>query len=274
MIVGFAKYEGTGNDFIIIDARTFEFEFTPEFIASLCDRNRGIGADGFIVIGLARGKTDFDARCFNSFGFEKGLCGNGGRCVALFAHHEGIGGREKIFSGVDGLHRAKVTRPDDLRGDVEFLLGRPTATVRHHKEDRYLMDVGSLQCVVFVHDIEAVDALTDGRIISADSDYGRKGVCVNFVEIAGEGKFRIRSYSYATDNELNSSSSGALAAALLTRAIRQPECRDFRIMTEGGPLRLSLVEDGRGDITEVWLRGEGRKVFQGRFETDNFPIII
>ncbi len=268
MVIGFAKYEGTGNDFIIIDARTLDFEFPPEFVAALCDRHFGIGADGLMLFEVGAGKADFDMRYFNSDGFEATMCGNGGRCIALFAHHQGIGGREKVFSGADGLHRAKISRADDLRGTVELQLNHTGEA--EQKEDYFILNTGSPHYVKFVTGIDDVDVVGEGREIRYDPEYGPKGVNVNFVEVTGEGSFRLRTYERGVEDETQACGTGATAAAIAVHLAKQPSCSRFSIQAQGGQLTVSFNSDGRGLFTDVWLRGGARKVFHGKFETENF----
>ncbi len=269
MIIGFAKYEGTGNDFIIIDARiALDFEFQPEFVAALCDRHFGIGADGLMLLELGSGKADFDMRYFNSDGFETTMCGNGGRCIALFAHHQGIGGSEKVFSGADGVHRAKIKGVDDLRGIVELQLNH--TGIVEQEGDGFLLDTGSPHYVKFVNGIDDVDVVGEGRKIRNNPAYGPKGVNVNFVEITGNGSFRLRTYERGVEGETQACGTGATAAAIAAHVAKQPSYNHFSIQAQGGPLIVSFNTDGHGLFTDVWLSGAARKVFHGKLETDNF----
>ncbi len=268
MIIGFVKYEGTGNDFIIIDARALDFEFPPEFVAALCDRHFGIGADGLMLFEVGGGKADFNMRYFNSDGFETTMCGNGGRCIALYAHHQGIGSREKVFCGADGVHRAKIAKADDLRGIIDLQLNH--AGVVEKKNDSFVLDTGSPHYVKFVTDIDDVDVAGMGREIRYDPAYGPKGINVNFVEITGEGSFRLRTYERGVEDETQACGTGATAAAIAVRLAKQPSCSRFSITAQGGQLTVSFNPGDNGIFTDVWLRGEARKVFHGKFETDNF----
>ena len=268
MVIGFAKYEGTGNDFIIIDARVLDFEFPPEFVAALCDRHFGIGADGLMLLELGSGKDDFDMRYFNSDGFETTMCGNGGRCIALYAHHQGIGGREKLFGGADGAHRAKIVKADDLRGMVELQLNHVGEV--EQEDDCFILDTGSPHYVKFVTGIDEVDVAGEGCEIRSDPAYGPKGINVNFVEITGEGSFRLRTYERGVEDETQACGTGAAAAAIAVHLAKQPSCRRFSIQAQGGPLTVSFDVGGNGLFTNVWLRGAARKVFHGKFETENF----
>lgn len=272
MIVSFAKYEATGNDFIIIDTRTLDFEPLPELIAALCDRNSGIGANGLMLLGVGRGKADFDMRYFNSDGFETMLCGNAGRCMALFAYHQGIGSREKVFSGADGLHRARIVKADDFRGIIELQLNHVGIIERN--DDFFLLDTGSPHYVKFVTDIDEVDVGGLGREIRNLPEYGKKGVNVNFVEVTGKGTLRLRTYERGVESETKACGTGAAAAAIAVHVAKQPGCNKFSIKVQGGKLFVSFDTDGHGLFTNLWLSGEVRKVFNGKFETENFTVLI
>jgi diaminopimelate epimerase len=272
MVLSFAKYEGAGNDFIVIDARAFEYEPTVEFVSSLCDRHFGIGADGVILLGLGRGKAEFDMRYYNADGREATMCGNGGRCIALFAHHLGIGGRKKMFSGPDGVHCAKIVRADDLRGIVELQMTEVGNVVQG--DDYLLLDTGSPHYVRFVDSVDDVDVVGQGRAIRGDRRYGEGGVNVNFVEITGDGTFRLRTYERGVENETLACGTGATAAAIATQVARQPDVHKFDISAQGGNLSVSFTDSGEGSFTDIWLKGPARRVFSGKFETDNFPVII
>jgi diaminopimelate epimerase len=270
MVLSFAKYEGAGNDFIVIDAHTFEYEPTVEFVSGLCDRHFGIGADGLMLLGLGRGKAEFDMRYYNADGREATMCGNGGRCIALFAHHLGIGGRKKLFSGPDGLHCAKIVRADDLRGIVELQMTDVGDVVQG--SDYLLLDTGSPHYVAFVNSVDEVDVVAEGRAIRGDRTYGEAGVNVNFVEVAGDGHLRVRTYERGVENETLACGTGATAAAIATHVARQPHVGKFDISVRGGRLSVSFADNGQGSFTDVWLKGPARRVFSGKFETANFPV--
>lgn len=268
MIIAFAKYEGTGSDFIVVDGRTLDMEFPPEFVAALCDRHFGIGADGLMLLELGSGRVDFNMRYFNSDGFETTMHGNAGRCIALFAHHQGIGSREKVFSGADGTHRAKIVKADDLSGMVELQLNH--AGIVEQKDDCFILNTGSPHYIQFVTGIDDVDVIGEGRKICHNPAYGPKGVNVNFVEVTGEGSFRLRTYERGVEDETQACGTGATAAAIAIHLAKQPSCTHFSIKAQGGQLTVSFKTDGHGLFTDVWLRGEARKVFHGKFEADNF----
>jgi diaminopimelate epimerase len=272
MVLSFAKYEGAGNDFIVIDARTFEYEPSVAFVSSLCDRHFGIGADGLMLLKLGQGKAEFDMRYYNADGREATMCGNGGRCIALFAHHLGIGGRTKLFSGPDGLHRAKLIKADDLSGVIELQMN--AAGEVSQNGDYLLLDTGSPHYVTFVDSVERVDVAACGRDIRYDRTISESGVNVNFAEIVGKGVVRLRTYERGVEDETRACGTGATATAIATHVARQPDVNNFDILTSGGRLSVSFEHDGEGHFTDILLKGPARRVFSGKFETTNFPNVI
>jgi diaminopimelate epimerase len=270
MVIKFAKYEGAGNDFIVIDARDFEFEPTVEFVSGLCDRHFGIGADGVMLLGMGQGNAEFDMRYYNADGREATMCGNGGRCIALFAHHLGVGGRKKIFSGPDGLHCAKIVKADEQKGVIELQISNVSDIVQG--ADYLLLDTGSPHYVRFVDNLDAVDVVGEGSAIRHDRTYGEGGVNVNFVEVTGNGSMRLRTYERGVEDETLACGTGATAAAIATHIARQPNINRFDIAVRGGNLAVSFEDDEQGHFTDIWLKGPARKVFHGKFEVDNFPV--
>ena len=150
----FSKYHGAGNDFVMIDGRTEPFDATPERVAALCRRRTGIGADGLMIL-ESDPAEEFRMRYFNADGGEATMCGNGGRCIALFAHHLGIGGMRKRFIGVDGPHTAELLRVEGPEGEIR--LGMiDVRRVEVHPEYLFL-DTGSPHYVEFVESVRGVD---------------------------------------------------------------------------------------------------------------------
>lgn len=119
MLVKFVKYEGAGNDFILIDDRGEVFRPGARHIAALCDRHFGIGADGLMTLRRSA-ELDCSMRYYNADGSAGEMCGNGARCFALFAEHLGIGGETKFFDATDGVHTAHIRRAQGPAGEIEL----------------------------------------------------------------------------------------------------------------------------------------------------------
>ncbi len=263
MIKEFWKYEGAGNDFVLLDLRDTNFEPTAEQIHKICDRRRGVGADGLMILAGSQ-KADFSMRYFNADGPEATMCGNGGRCIAWFADMLGIGGDSKTFEAVDGLHTAEVlSREGDTATirlqmvDVESVEVLPDGDV--------LLDTGSPHLVRFVESLD-MDVVAIGRELR----YGAKtaatgGANINFVKISGEGSVEIRTYERGVENETLACGTGATAAAIALCHTRQPKVRHCNLVAQGGNLMVDFDTSERG-YTDIRLTGPARRVFRGEWE--------
>ena len=180
----FAKYEGAGNDFILIDNRGEGFTPDPRLIARLCDRHFGIGADGVMTLSRSAG-TDCAMRYFNADGSEGEMCGNGARCFALFAEHLGIGGEGKRFTAADGLHTARILRTEGAGGLVE--LGMTEVAEIRRGDGWWFLNTGVPHYVEFVGDLDTADVCGRGRAIRRDTARFPQGTNVNFVRILRDG---------------------------------------------------------------------------------------
>ena len=283
MQTAFAKYEGAGNDFILIDNREGGFTPRAELIAALCDRHFGIGADGLMT--LARNaEIDCSMRYYNADGSEGEMCGNGARCFALFAEHRGIAermykaypevfstadGRECRIDAADGLHTARIRRLKGTSGEIE--LGMIAVREIRTGDGWWFLNTGVPHYVEFVDDLEAVDVTGRGRAIRRDTARFPQGTNVNFVQITGDGTIRMRTYERGVENETLACGTGATAAAIVTAFARQPHTTDFRITVPGGALAVRFShEQGTQTYTDIRLTGPARRVFEGVFDSENF----
>ena len=241
MLVSFVKYEGAGNDFILIDDREELFSADARLIADLCDRHFGIGADGLMTLQRSV-EMDCSMRYYNADGSPGEMCGNGARCFALFAEHLGIGGETKYFDATDGMHTARIRRAKNRTGEIE--LGMINVS-----------EIRSGKGWWFRHDTARFP----------------QGTNVNFAEIAGEGEIRMRTYERGVENETLACGTGATAAAIITNYALQHETTKYRITVPGGELHVGFShEPGTQTYTDIRLTGPARRVFKGVFETDNF----
>lgn len=263
----FFKYEGAGNDFLLFDGRDREFDPQPQLIEALCHRRFGIGADGAMILGNDP-QAEFSMRYYNSDGFPATMCGNGGRCIALFAEHLGIGGPVKTFRAIDGLHTAQLLRLDGPCGTVRLQLC-DVQDVRL-AENYALLDTGSPHYVEWVADTDKIDVVRRGRSIrNTPAITGPHGANVNFVQPLGPGRIRVRTYERGVENETYACGTGAAAAAIAT-ASRGDHSMDFVVEVPGGTLRVQFDRSPEGGFRHVYLTGEARQVFSGTFETNNF----
>ena len=265
----FAKYEGAGNDFILLDLREGAPAPDRALIARLCDRHFGIGADGLMTLDrtVADG-CDCSMRYYNADGSVGEMCGNGGRCFALFARHRGLGTPELVrFDSTDGLHEARLLDAGEFRGHIE--LSMIDVNEIHEGDGYWFLNTGVPHYVELVDCLDTVPVLERGRRIRYDKRF-REGTNVNFVQVLGAGQIAIRTYERGVENETLACGTGSTAAALAVHVALQPDVRRFRVETRGGELTVSFDERQPGHYTRIRLSGEARKVFEGTFDTSNF----
>lgn len=255
MNIHFYKYEGTGNDFIMIDNRKMSFHKQEESIRLLCDRRFGIGADGLILLEESP-ETDFKMVYYNSDGRESTFCGNGGRCVASFARKLGLVQEKTQFEAKDGLHEAT------FHGDTVSLKMRDVTEVMSIL-DGYELFTGSPHFVVFTDHVSRTDVKKEGRRIRTMDHNMPDGINVNFVEKQTEGIF-VRTYERGVEDETLSCGTGVTASALVaaSNGYKSP----VRVETPGGKLEVEFVQHSDESFTDVFLKGPARFVFEGHFE--------
>lgn len=268
MQIRFSKYEGTGNDFILIDLRAGASAPDRWTVARLCDRHFGIGADGVLTLDhSAEPDCDCSMRYYNADGSLGEMCGNGGRCFALFAHHLGIGGDVKRFDSTDGIHEARLRNTGQWRGEVE--LGMIDVEGIKKKEGYWFLNTGVPHYVELVGDIDAVDVVMRGRQIRYDKRFAQ-GTNVNFVRVLGPGHIAVRTYERGVEDETLACGTGSTAAALVVHLSLQPVVTRFRVDVRGGELGVAFDSPFPGRYTNILLSGEARKVFDGSYDTSNF----
>ncbi len=255
MKIQFFKYQGTGNDFIIIDNRLIHWEPAKDEVSRLCDRHYGIGADGLMLLGERDG-FDFAMRYFNSDGNESTMCGNGGRCMTAFARFLGMIDTMARFWAVDGIHEAEFTDPlyrlkmKDTRIEIAF-------------EDGYLVNTGSPHFVVFTTNVDSLDVFSAGRLLRYDDRFTPEGVNVDFVEFREDGLF-VRTYERGVENETLSCGTGVTASAIVADYLIPGRQEFYPVRTLGGDLRVSFRQTN-GTFSGIWLEGPALLVFQGEF---------
>lgn len=265
MRTAFAKYEGAGNDFIVVDTRDNGFRPDAVQIARLCDRHFGIGADGLMTLSSSR-EADCTMRYYNADGSAGEMCGNGARCFALFAEHLGIGGREKSFDATDGRHRAIVRQADASAGEIE--VGLIDVECIAPSGNGWFLNTGVPHYVEFVADIETIDVIARGREIRHDAARFPQGTNVDFVQLLGPGELRMRTYERGVENETLACGTGAAAAAIVANFARQHDADSFRVRVPGGILGIAFRHAPRTQrYTAIRLSGPARRVFEGTFDS-------
>ncbi|MBT4826625.1 MAG: diaminopimelate epimerase [Flavobacteriaceae bacterium] len=257
----FEKYQGAGNDFIIIDDRKENFpDQDHSLIQKHCDRHFGIGADGLILV-RDSDRSDFKMLYFNADGHPSSLCGNGSRCVFAFANKHQMIGNEGTFETSDGIHRGSLT-PDDLicieMGDVLTIEKRGSAI---------FMDTGSPHHIEFVDQVSAIDVKTQGAAIRYGAPYFETGSNANFVEKVNEKEFNIRTYERGVEDETLACGTGAVAAAIGAHFSGQTPLDMVNINALGGCLQVSFTPDS-GQYKNILLIGPATYVFSGNLTTE------
>jgi diaminopimelate epimerase len=259
MTLKFSKYEGTGNDFIIIDDRKLQFPVSEKLISKLCDRHFGIGADGLLLVQHSEG-YDFGMNYFNSDGSAATFCGNGGRCITAFAHQMGICGNICRFMAADGIHHAQITENSGPTMIVE--LGMQDAVLYSTESNLYYLNTGTYHVVKFVENPDNIDVVETGREIRFDSRFGPHGTNVNFAKMLKKQLY-VRTYEKGVENETLSCGTGVTASAIA--ASLKYGGTSFYVNTAGGRLYVSF-ERADNTFKKVKLTGPAKLVFEGAIE--------
>jgi diaminopimelate epimerase len=255
MQLHFYKYQGTGNDFIIIDNRAGTHTLTTRQIHNLCDRRFGIGADGLMLYETKKG-YDFEMKYYNADGKPGSMCGNGARCIVAFARTFHPQQHAFHFLAPDGGHEAVIAENGWINlkmTDVE--------TLQEFRGDAVL-DTGSPHYVKNVQDVKHLDVFREGRQIRYSNDFKEKGINVNFVEeLVGNNLF-VRTYERGVEDETYSCGTGVTAAALVN-ARNERGFNRVEIETLGGHLAVEFDKTGDDRFENIWLCGPADFVFEG-----------
>lgn len=259
MKVQFHKYQGTGNDFIIIDNYHNEpTSLSTEQIKKLCNRHFGIGADGLMFLNKKAG-YDFDMLYYNADGNESSMCGNGGRCLVKFAYNSGIHKSDYHFTAVDGEHEAEI----ETNGQV-YLKMQDVHDVKQYGSYA-LLNTGSPHFVKFAANVENIDVVESGSGIRYSSEFEKEGINVNFVESLDEDKIYVRTYERGVEDETLSCGTGVTAAALMS-AHNENGFNTVNVKTPGGNLSVEFNKVDDENFTDIWLCGPAVFVFKGEIE--------
>jgi diaminopimelate epimerase len=251
-LLTFYKYQGTGNDFVIIDNRNGVYQPTTEKNRWLCDRKFGIGADGLICLNPSD-QSDFYMLYFNSDGNESTMCGNGGRCMTAFAKKIGLIQNQTTFHAIDGIHEAKINDQNwvELKMmDVEKV---------ENKNGCYILNTGSPHYIEFVENVEAVDVDHSGANIRYSEPFKAEGINVNFVEIQEKG-IEVATYERGVEGETLSCGTGVTAAAI-AYGLKKNLQGEVPIRTKGGNLAVKFEQTNNG-FQNVWLCGPATFVYK------------
>lgn len=259
MNLTFYKYQGTGNDFILIDNRQHEVSgpegdrLSRAQIAKLCDRRFGIGADGLILLN-SHPKFDFEMKNYNSDGGECSMCGNGARTLVQFAHDLGLEKKTYHFLGSDGPHDARFSADKVAirMKDVTEITSTPAG---------FVLDTGSPHLVVEKRDLMTAEITSEGRRLRNSPMFMPGGVNVNFVESFKEQIF-VRTYERGVEDETLSCGTGVIASAIVSNTALGSQ--HMRVQTRGGLLEVEFNRKSENHITDIWLIGPAERVFTGQ----------
>ncbi|MEW6328348.1 MAG: diaminopimelate epimerase [Thermodesulfobacteriota bacterium] len=265
--LSFYKMSGSGNDFIIIDNRSglIGDNEGSGWARRLCRRKVSVGADGLILIEPpTMPDADFKWRFYNADGSEAEMCGNGGRCAARFAYVNRIAGPRMTFETIAGLIRAEVTDhrvklemipPGDLRPDIKVLTNQGEYVV-------HFINTGVPHVVHFVSDLYKVNIPEVGRSIRFHAEFQSAGTNVNFVRVLDKQNIAIRTYERGVEDETLACGTGSVAAAIIA-SLKHGIVSPVHVQTRGGEVLDVYFKSGPEGISNVFLEGEAKIVYEG-----------
>jgi diaminopimelate epimerase len=254
MLIRFHKYQGTGNDFILIDDRKNKFPDSDlDLVRQLCNRKFGIGADGLILI-RNHPSLDFDMIYFNADGTQS-LCGNGSRCAVRFASIAVICSEKTQFNTIEGPLSA------ESRDNLVHLKMPDVNGINNVGADLFI-NTGSPHYIRYITDIEHYDVYQEGRTVRYSGLYGERGTNVNFIEPRGKNEIYVRTYERGVENETLSCGTGVTACALAHASMGAES--PVAVTTPGGKLTVSFKKLENGQFTDIHLIGPAEKVFEGK----------
>jgi diaminopimelate epimerase len=255
MNIHFFKYQGTGNDFIMVDNRNLNFpKNNAELISRLCNRRFGIGADGLILLENAK-NADFKMVYYNADGFEGSMCGNGGRCIVAFAKKLQIISNETCFDAIDGVHHAFINNTT-----ISLKMANVDNIEIH--ENFTFLNTGSPHHIEFCNNIDAIDVYKKGSEIRYSNQYKNTGTNVNFVEQINDNSYKIRTYERGVENETFACGTGVTAAAIAAFEHKKTATKHIFIDVLGGKLEVVFEKTKQG-YENIYLIGPAEFVFEG-----------
>jgi diaminopimelate epimerase len=263
----FTKMNGAGNDFVIIDNRAGDVRLAAEQIVRICDRHRGVGADGVLLLEKSANGADFRMRYYNADGGEAEMCGNGARCFARFANKVAGAGDQISFetpAGIIGarLHGDSVTlemsEPKDLRFSLELI-------ANGQKELVHFINSGVPHVVVPVADVTELDVRRRGQAIRCHEMFSPEGANVNFLTKRGSKQIVIRTYERGVENETLACGTGVVASALVFAAMESISGPVAVLVRGGSELSVGFERNDK-QFRNVTLTGPAEFVFEGTIE--------
>ncbi len=268
MVLGFTKMNGAGNDFVLIDNRKDRIQLTRELVVRLCDRHRGVGADGVILLTRCQSKkADWAWQFYNSDGSTGEMCGNGARCFGRFVQRETRTRGDFTFETEAGIITAQfegdrvsvnLTPPSGLRLNEKLQLSVGPQTL-------HFINTGVPHVVLFVLDADKAMVQQLGPEIRRHPHFAPKGTNVNFVQMLGPGRIRVRTYERGVEGETLACGTGVTASALIaSRVYSFPS--PVKVQVQGGDLLEVGFTQSDGEFSNVRLMGPANFVFDGKIE--------
>ena len=261
------KMNGAGNDFVMLDNRSGDIRLSPAQVARICDRHRGVGADGILLIEKSSNGADFRMRYYNADGGEAEMCGNGARCFARYANKIASAPEQVSFETPAGVIRARLhddlvtlqmSDPTDMRINMPLQIDGEDAVVHY-------MNSGVPHVVVPVSRLDVVHVVTQGGAIRRHEEFSPKGANANFMEKRGPKNIAIRTYERGVEDETLACGTGVVASALIFAATEKVD-GPIGVLVRGGN-ELSVGFKKHGDhFHEVTLTGPAEFVFEGTIE--------
>lgn len=266
-MIRFTKAVATGNDFVIIDNRRLVLrKRLPEFAKSVCDRRRSIGADGLLLLESSR-RADFKMRIFNPDGSEAEMCGNGSRCVALYAARKRIAKADMRIETLAGvveasvkgdLVKAKLPDPKDIKWNLCLMIHKCPYKVS-------FVESGVPHVVHFVEDLDKIDVKNLGSHMRYHKEFAPAGTNADFVKVVGKNRVKIRTYERGVEDETLACGTGAVAAAIIT-AESEKLSSPITVETRGGERLKVYFELIGGNFRNIYLEGKAKLVYEGVME--------
>ena len=255
MLLKFSKYQGTGNDFILVDNLTGSFnDLSITQIKELCNRKQGIGADGLIKINYSKNHA-FQMDYYNSDGSQS-FCGNGARCAIAFVETLGIEVSELTFDAIDGVHWGSKKK-DEIR----VKMGNVNKIQAIDKD--FELNTGSPHYVKISKDISSETILNIGKSIRYSPNYKQEGINVNLLKGITPTKIEIATYERGVENETLSCGTGATACALIWNKIQDSDANFVEVKVKGGELKVEFSRNNFDGYEEIYLIGPAKLVYSG-----------
>ena len=266
MTLNFTKMNGAGNDFVMLDNRDLSLALTKDQIEKLCDRHRGIGADGLLCVEPATEGGDFKMRYYNADGGEAEMCGNGARCFGRFVNHLHGDSLAKIrFETLAGMISAEFEA-----GQVRINMSAPhglklgeTLPVAGTHLSVHSVNTGVPHAVVFVEDLENVPVREWGAALRYHEAFQPKGTNANFAKVLAADSIAIRTYERGVEDETLACGTGMVACALIHHELTGAASPISVLVKGGDTLRIGFTESAPHEYTDVTLFGPADFVFQG-----------